>query len=152
MAEVTIRAMLNRVIQAKQGIPIETDDIINRFSEQILDLNRMNQLFMEGKDKDGNIIGRYSITTEVAYGGAEKGKFAGDPYNFEDTGDFFEGFKLNFNNGKLELFSTDSKTPELVQKYGNKIFGLNHDHQMELNYEIIKPELVIFLKQTIYGG
>ena len=146
----TIREMLNRTIQAKEGIEPAMMKIVSDLSEKIIDLNRMGQLFM-GENTKGQIIGRYSEATEKQYGGAAKGKFAGDPYNFEDTGDFFKAFTLDFKNGKLDIFSTDSKVPLLTEKYDN-LFGLNWENEMELNYEIIKPELLKFIKRVLYKG
>lgn len=147
----TIREMLNRTIQAKEGIEPEMMSIVSRLSEKIIDLNRMGQLFM-GLDTKGQLIGRYSKATEEQYGGAAKGKYAGEPYNFEDTGDLFKAFTLDFDNGKLDIFSTDSKVPLLKEKYGDNLFGLTFDHQMELNYEILKPELLKFIRRIIYNG
>lgn len=146
----TIREMLNRTIRAKEGIEPEMMNIVNRLSEKIIDLNRMGQLFM-GLNTKGQIIGRYSEATENDYGGAEKGKYAGEPYNFEDTGDFFKAFTIDFQNGKLDFFSTDSKVPLLTTKYKN-LFGLTWENEMELNYEILKPELLRFIKRVLYNG
>ncbi|WP_424493889.1 hypothetical protein [Salinimicrobium sp. GXAS 041] len=149
-----IREMLNRTIQAKQGIEPEMMNIVNRLSEKIIDLNREGQLF-QGKNTAGKIIGVYSKNTETKYGGAEKGKYAGDPYNFEDTGDLFKAFTINFHDGKIDIFSTDSKVPMLKQRYEKgegKLFGLTLNHEMELNYEILKPELLKFIKRTLYNG
>jgi hypothetical protein len=142
--------MENRVLKARDSIPQGMEDIVSQLSEKIIDLNRMNQLFM-GLNTKGQIIGRYSEATEKQYGGAAKGKFAGDPYNFEDTGAFFKAFTLKFHNGKLDIFSTDSKVPLLQEKYDH-LFGLTWEHEMELNYELLKPELLKFIKRIIYNG
>ena len=149
----TIREMENRVLEARDSIPQGMLKIVEQLSDQIIDLNRKKQLF-EGKNTKGDIIGVYSKATEEFYGGREQGKYAGDPYNFKDTGDLFKAFEIDFHDGKLNIFSTDSKVPLLKQKYekgGGKLFGLTVEHEEELNYDLIKPELIQFLKRIIYG-
>lgn len=143
----TIRGMLRKAIEAKQGIEPMTLRIVSDNKELILDLNRETQLAF-GTDTKGNLIGTYSRATEQDYGGAEKGKFEGEPYNFQDEGDFFKGFNLEYNNGRLRIFSTDSKTPLLTAKYKNLI-GLVPENEFTVNYEIIKPHLVKYIKQTL---
>ena len=147
----TITQMLNRAIEAKEGIEYATEKIIKELSEKIIDLNTIGQLF-QGYNTKGQIIGKYSKNTEKKYGGAAKGKYAGQPYNFEDTGDLFKAFSIDYNNGVLDIYSTDSKVPLLKDKYDTadaKLFGLTFEHEMELNYEMLKPRLVDFIKQTL---
>lgn len=141
--------MLRKVLEAKQGIEPTMLRIINDNKEIIIDLNREKQLAL-GLNPDGELIGVYSKATETMYGGAENGKFAGEPYNFEDTGDLFKGFKLEFNNGELRIYSTDSKVPLLQSEYG-QLFGLTKNNEYTLNYDIIKAPLVKYIKQTIRG-
>lgn len=148
----TITQMLDRAIKAKEGIEHATNGIVKQLAEKIIDLNRMGQLF-QGLNTKGQIIGVYSKNTETKFGGAAKGKFKGEPYNFEDTGDLFKAFSLEYNNGRLDIFSTDSKVNMLKDKYETadaKLFGLTWEHEMELNYEMIKPQLVKFIKQTLH--
>lgn len=155
----TISSMLKKVESARDGIASETADIIERLSERIIDLNRRKQLF-EGENTKGEIIGRYSAATEwittnnALLGKGGEIKKEGDPYNFRDTGSLFKLFDLDFYDGKLEIYSTDSKVPLLKDKYENgagKLFGLTIEHEQELNYEILYPELLKFIKQIIYN-
>lgn len=146
----TIREMLNRVNEAKFGLEHEMERIVQLLSEEILDLNRRDQLF-QGEDTEGNIIGYYSEATENVWGGryANPPKIAGEPYNFQDTGDLFQGFALQFRNGLLVIYSTDSKVPLLEEKYGNRLFGLTIENQEKLNYEILKPHLIAFVRRIL---
>lgn len=150
MANIT--EMLDRAIEAKNGIEYASERIVKELTAKIIELNTDGQLF-QGLNTKGQIIGRYSKATETQFGGAEKGKYAGDPYNFEDTGDLFKAFSLNYGGGRLDIFSTDSKVPELKKKYekgGGKLFGLTIDNQHKLNYEMMKPKLIQFIKQTLH--
>lgn len=149
----TIREMLNRTLRARDGIEHETARIVNELSTQIIDLNREGQLF-QGRDNTGSIIGTYSKATEEVFGGryANPPKLEGQPYNFQDTGSFFRAFDLQFRNGLLVIYSTDKKVPLLKEKYGKNLFGLTIEHQEELNYDIIKPPLVEFIRRTLTNG
>lgn len=147
--------MLERLDRITYTLPSEVQRIAEKLEEKIIDLNRMQQLF-EGKNTEGQIIGVYSLSTQNDFGGAEKGKIAGEPYNFEDTGNLFKAFEMDFYEGRLEIYSTDSKVPMLKEKYEanrtGKLFGLTWEHEMELNYEMLKPEILDFIKRIIYGG
>lgn len=149
----TIREMLNRTLRARSGIEHETARIVQELSTQIIDLNRRGQLF-EGLNTKGQIIGTYSRATEEVFGGryANPPKIAGQPYNFYDTGNLFRAFDLQFRNGLLVIYSTDSKVPMLEEKYGKHLFGLTIEHQEELNYEILKPPLIDFIRRTLTNG
>ena len=151
----TIKEMENRLLEAKSRIPSEMELIITRLSDKIVELNKEGQLF-KGENTKGRIVGRYSRTTqEITEGMTGKGypKTAGDPFNFYDTGDLFKAFTIDFQDGKLEIFSTDSKATDLEARYGKSgsLFGLNIEHQHVLNYDLIKPELLKSLKKIIYG-
>lgn len=149
----TIREMLNRTLRARDGIEGTTSQIVNDSAQRIIELNTTGQLF-KGEDSTGAIIGVYSKATETVFGGSERNppKLEGQPYNFEDTGDFFKFFEVEFNSGSIRFYSTDSKVPELKAKYGDNLFGLTVDHQHQLNYEIIKPLLVAFIRRTLLNG
>lgn len=146
----TIREMLNRVNEARFGLEYEMERIVQLLSQEIIDLNRKGQMF-QGEDTEGNIIGYYSRATEESFGGryANPPKIAGEPYNFQDTGDLFEAFTLQFRGGLLVIYSTDSKVPLLEEKYGNRLFGLTIENQDKLNYEILKPHLIAFVRRIL---
>lgn len=153
----TVREMLNRVSDAQASIEMIMMQIMEEYREKILDLNREKQLYNEGITTEGEIIGTYSWWTEEYFGGREKGKIAGDPYNFEDTGDMFEGFSLEFNDGQLKIFSTDWKADMWEKEIKNRglkgsLQGLTEENQLILNQEYIRPELLQQLKRIIYGS
>lgn len=146
----TIRGFLKNSKQALNSLDSDVETAIKIIESQLLDLNREDQLF-EGIGTDGKIIGRYSkATQELSQGRSGIGfpKDAGQPFNFYDTGGVFKGFGYRFKNGdKLELFSTDSKMPELEAKYGKKIIGLTSENQQKFNYELLLPVLREFIKR-----
>ncbi len=79
-------------------------------------------------------------------------KSVGSFYNFGASGDFLSNFKVRITKeNKLEVYSTGTGT-------GNKntlltrtqyMYGLNVEDTRKLNYEIIYPELMKFIKQFI---
>jgi len=130
----------------QNNMSAEVASIINRNKEKILDLNRDKQLFDKGIDSDGQLLKAYSPVTVLFK------KQEGKPYNrttLFDTGSFTNKFDLLNQNNTLRIFSTDSKSSDLQDKYGTNIFGLTKENQDIYNYEIIKPELLIFLNKHL---
>ena len=142
---VTVFDYMQKVVRAKNDLPKKTIEIVNRNKSKILDLNRESQLFEKGIDSDGKSLLAYTSLT-IRYK-----KQKGEVYNrttLLDTGDFYKGFDLLIRNNVISIYSKDSKQSDLVDKYGN-IFGLIKDNQMILNYEILLPELQIYLKGVL---
>lgn len=79
-------------------------------------------------------------------------KSVGALYNFGASGDFLSNFQVRITSeNKLEVFSTGtgtgSKRTLLTQT--PYMYGLNAENTRKLNYEIIYPELMKFIKQFI---
>ena len=73
-------------------------------------------------------------------------------YNFGWTGNFLANFKVRISNeNKLEVYSTGTgsgnKNTLLTQT--EYMYGLNAEDTRKLNYEIIYPQLMKFLKQYL---
>lgn len=101
----------------------------------------LNQIQLEaGRDIDGQRLGTYSRATELEslYGEVKPilPKREGSPYNFQWTGGLFDGMKIIATGRELIFTSSDSKTPLLVEKYGD-IFGLTQEHMEEAVERII---------------
>lgn len=107
----------------------------------------------EGRDIFDKEIGTYSRSTELEYLFGDgpkprKPKIEGQPYNFEDTGSFFDGFYLDISNGMAEWKSKDSKTPLLVQKYGD-IFGLDDVNLKNVIKNILVPGFQKYIRTIL---
>lgn len=141
----TVSDYMERLIRVQSQIGNEVDDIINAKEEEILDLNREDQLFNKGVDTDGLLLGKYKNT----WNGNGRGypKNAGDPFNFYATGSLFNNFNLSSqgNANKVLISNSDSKVSQLTTQYGNFV-GLTEENKYKLNYEIIYPELMAFIK------
>lgn len=141
----TIFDYLQNAKKAKSELPKEVENIVVKNKKQILDLNREKQLFNLGIDSDGNLLQGYKpITIAIK-------KSKGEVYNrttLLDNGDFYKGFDLLIRNGVINIFSRDTKSMDLVDKYGN-IFGLIEENQIIVNNKIVLPEIWSFLKKYL---
>ena len=142
----TVFDYLQTVQMVIDSIPKETERIVKENSEQIIELNTDNQLYDGGINSDGGLLRPYSPTTILFK------RQQGRPYNrttLFDNGDFYRGFKIKYNYPMLSLYSTDEKSSDLMDKYGDNIFGLTTENSKILNYEIIQPELHEFIKKHL---
>jgi hypothetical protein len=100
------------------------------FTNYILDLIRNDQLFSQGIDSDGDIIGYYSEWTEMM----NPDKRAGTPYTLKDTGEFYESMIIYIYDNLIEIdadpIKKDDKGEEtnLFNEYGENIIGLTDEN------------------------
>lgn len=101
------------------------------FKRYILDLIREDQLFNQGVDSDGDIIGYYSEWTEMM----NPDKKAGTPYTLKDTGKFYESMIIYIYDNLIEIDADPIKKNEkgeetnLFYEYGENIVGLTEENQ-----------------------
>jgi hypothetical protein len=144
----TVKDYMDFVLNVRNNIPQQTEGIINRNKAEIIDLNRQVQLYEKGEDSLGLNLKPYAFFT------VQIKQLLGQPYDrttLNYSGAFYDGFYLTVDKDNLILTfnSTDRKTPDLIGKYGQNIFGLNYNNQQKLNYEIIKPELDKYIRQYL---
>ena len=141
-----------KLVKARDGIQQETAKIILKFEKQIVDLVRENQIFQDGEDGSGNIIGVYKITIDRPFEHSNSRgypKVRGTQVNLFDRGDLYKSFTTDYGSFILEVFPTDSKAGELMSKYGNDIFFMQSKNQEIVNFKFVLPELQKFVKQTL---
>jgi hypothetical protein len=79
-------------------------------------------------------------------------KVYGELYNFGWFGDYLSNFKVRVvKENKLEVYSTGTGTggKSVFLTRTQYMYGLNAEDTRKLNYEIIYPELMKFIKQFI---
>ena len=109
-----------------------------KFREWILDLVRKDQLFNQGIDEDGDIIGFYSEWTELI----NPEKVAGTPYTLFDSGDFYKSMYLVVLKDSFVIDADPIKVDEngdvtdLFKKYGEGIIGLTDESKEKLAVEM----------------
>ncbi len=106
----------------------------------------------KGEDVFGKTVGVYAPSTEnyALFDNPKKSKKEGDPYNFEWTGDFFDGFKLAINNNEVTILSnvqgSEGKIHFLTT---NNLYGLNDENLKTVIREDILPFIHKFVRDTL---
>jgi hypothetical protein len=148
----TITEYMANLDKAIKGIRRQTATVINSEKERILDLNRETQLFEQGiTAKGGKIVPPYSpFTIEIkqqrnaGFGSGRGPRIVPTAFvSLFDQGNFYRGFKLQYDPDlfTITIYSTDEKTPKLIEKYSADIFGLTKDNRDYLDFNIIKPAI-----------
>ena len=134
---------INSGKQVAKELKIMAELAVQEHSNVIIDKNVDN--LWEGKNSKGvslaSIGGDYSPKT------VEYKKLKGDPYDrvtLHDTRDFVEDFFVKPVKSGWELNSKDSKRNQLVEDWGEDIFGNTEEDEKEVNQEYIIPELIEF--------
>lgn len=110
-----------------------------QFKTEILDWIRWDQLYNEGVDEFGQIIGTYSRATEMF----NPEKLEGTPFTLYDTGEFYNSMMIEVFNDYIEINGDGLKvdefgqTTDLFQKYGYEIIGLTDESKDKLAQELI---------------
>lgn len=141
-----IEKKIKQLEDLKKQIPNQVKIIANNNKKKLLDYIRIKQLFDKGVDGLGNKLKPYKPFT-VAVKRAQ-GK---DPniVTLEDTGAFYRGFDLLVTDQySLGIFSRDSKTPDLVAKYGADIFTYTAENIKEIESDIFLKQLYEWMIKT----
>lgn len=125
---------------SKESIAI---DAVMEEKNVVLDMNFNDQLETEGVDSGNVPIMRYE---PYAPSTIELKKRTGRPYDrvtLNQDGDFHDGAELTrLNDTEAYISSGDSKTGFLVDRYGERIFGLKPDNFNEIKLNYVYPYLI----------
>lgn len=109
------------------------------FQQWVLDRIRIDQLYEQGIDSEGNIIGYYSAFTEML----NPEKRQGTPYTLKDTGAFYQSMVLYIYENYIEVdadpIKLDRMTGDetnLFTKYGEDIVGLTEESLEKVRQQI----------------
>lgn len=138
---VTVNDMLKRF----QSIDLkaEISNIIDRTSQDLIQLNQ-SQLFDKGVNADNEELQPYTFLTEFYK--REKGQ-PFDRTTLKDTGAFYAGFNIKTSDQFIIFDSTDSKTSDLEQKYGNRIFGLTPENKTVYSFGTFYDNVKRYISQ-----
>lgn len=129
---------VGRVVKITLG---ETRDLII--------LQNQNQMIM-GKHSDGTeITPAYTYFTRLKK--KEQGR-SPDIVTLYDTGDFYREMFVDIGSEFIEIDSTDWKSNNLKEKYGEKIFGLSQEgieQYLEKGFDVFKTKVENILKLKI---
>lgn len=151
----TIRDYIKKCEFVTANLLAEQARIVAKKEIEILRLN--TRAFEAGVGSDGNTLrnsnskfsGRYTVTTQIL----NPKKTAGELYDFNETGDFLRGLQANLqpDTTKLDIFSTGTGSADkkaFFDGYYN-LLGLDKKNTDIVNYEIIYPELMKFIKKYL---
>lgn len=98
----------------------------------IIDMNAYTQLFELGINTKGVHLDSIApYTSKTISIKLSKGQPT-DRITLRDTGDFHSSFRVVFDDTKFTIVATDSKSEDLMGKYGEDILGLTDENKNEL--------------------
>ena len=114
-------------------------DIIKSLDFELEEYQRLQM--SRGQNNEGNPIGELRSAAYARRKKASGGIAPLGQVDLRDTGDFQDSIFTKISNNFIKWGATDSKTSDLVQKYGD-IFGLSDFTLNEFQEEILKPRLI----------
>ena len=104
-----------------------------------------------GENAEGNEIGKLR-NPAYAKRKKQKGGIAKlGVVDLKNTGDFYDAIFAKVTSKFIEISSSDSKTNDLEDKYGEIIFGLN-DYYKQKYFEILIPEIQDLIRNYLRYG
>lgn len=157
----TINDYIKKCELVARQILDEQEKIVLANENRIISLNV--DAFQDGLGSDGNVLknsnphysGRYTLATQLI--AQEKKplmpKRAGELYNFVWDGTFISNTQIDLqpNLTKFDIFSTGTGSGDKALFFSGykNLFGLNKDNAYIVNYDIVYPELMKFIKKYL---
>ena len=110
-----------------------------KLKDQVLNWIKQDQLFNQGIDENGNIIGTYSPVTEMI----NPLKEAGSHYTLFDTGEFYDSMMVVVLQDSIIIeadpikVDEEGQTTNLFNEYGEGIIGLTDENKTKLAQELV---------------
>ena len=152
---VTIRDYIDKCNFVINTLLDEQENVIYKNENEIIRLN--TRQFESGNGNDDNSLkhnspifkGVYSLSTQLA----NPKKVAGSLYDFYNTGSFLSGLQIEVDGSltRFSIFSTGTGAGDKKLFFDNyrNLFGLNTENTRKLNYEILQPELMNYIKRYL---
>ena len=141
------QALQKTVRRVKDDFILEViKSIVEDNSNEIIDLNTEDQLFDRGIGSDGESLGVYSNPYKKLK------KAIGQPSDrvtLRLEGDFYKSFEVIIGDKQFRINATDKKTKWLINRYGEKVFGLTKDNLSLFREVVVKPELLQEIRKEI---
>lgn len=105
------------------------DLVIETMEEQREDIIALNQyqLYIHSEDSVGDKLENYKTLEYSLYKNRKNPDVGFGNPDLYDTGVFFRKMYLTVDQDSFEIDSSDKKSSDLKNKYGDKIFGLSSD-------------------------
>lgn len=129
----------------------EQQRIVMRNENKIIQLNTAQ--FEDGMGSDNRPLNNKNSIFTGHYKYSKPFKDAGNLYDFYVTGSFLGGLQLEMKSNlvQFDIFSTGTgsgKKHDFFAGYTN-LYGLDTESERILNYEIIKPQLLTWIKKYL---
>jgi hypothetical protein len=138
---VTVKDLLNKL----KGVNITslTATVIKEKTKEIIEVNQKE--LREGKNFVGQTVGLYAKSTELISKESptpNQPKIAGQPYNFDWSGNLFEREFITYSNAKIK-FDSRGKGDNQKQLFVsvNRLLGVDEKGEKIINFEIVLPGL-----------
>jgi hypothetical protein len=151
----TINDYIKKCELVAREILNEQEKIVLANENRIVSLNV--DAFQDGIGSDDRILqntnkvfkGVYSLSTQLT----DPKKIAGNPYNFFETGAFLSNMQIDLQPSltKFDIFSTGTGSGDKALFFSGykNLFGLNKNNSNVVNYDIVYPELMKFIKKYL---
>lgn len=121
--------------------------IVEDNSNEIIELNTEDQLFDRGIGSDGTAL-------KPSYSNPYKKlkQAIGQPTDrvtLRLEGDFYKSFEVIIGDKQFRINATDKKTKWLINRYGEKVFGLTKDNLSLFREIVVKPDLLKEIRKAI---
>lgn len=111
--------------------------------QDILDLNKEDQLYDKGIDSTGDSLGEYSTATiegTVNFEGKKQKGQRFDHITLKDTGEFYDSFIFKNNKDNFEIEADTLKEgTDLIDNFGKDILGLTDENKTKLGQWLVEP-------------
>lgn len=154
-----VKKHIQHLEKLKETIEEQAKKIIVKNMDYIISVLENKQLGLGLNSKGGALAwssgtkggtGFYTENTELIAKSefTVKPKIAGEPYNFQWTGSFFNSLGLKtLSRNKYSIFSTDGKAAFIRKAYGD-VLTLTEKSNDWVNKHIIEPELVEHIEEN----
>jgi len=120
-------------------IPRESKIAVGKTTEGMIALNK--EQLQAGIGADGKRIGKYRSWHYAQMKNAMNPLPGLGNVDLILTGSFSDSFQVDINGEDIERIATDSKTSDLIGRYGDDVFGLTDNNQEFYNEEVFYPVL-----------
>ena len=152
---ITIRDYIDKCDFVINTLLDEQEKVIYKNENEIIRLNTGQFEIGNGNDdkplkhNSPTFKGAYSLSTQRA----NPKKVAGSLYDFYNTGSFLSGLQIEVDGSltRFSIFSTGTGAGDKKLFFDNyrNLFGLNTENTRKLNYEILQPELMNYIKRYL---
>lgn len=145
----TLRNLEFRLRKFKDNLPLHLEDAIRDKEDVIISAIADDQLYRRGiNGKEEKIMSYMPYSPVTIKIKTDKGQPT-TRVTLKDTGAFHDSMFIVFDVDGFYITSSDEKTPELIEKYGEEIFRLTDKNFTRIIRSHVRKELIKRIKHAI---